>query len=471
MLTTLLSSVLLAGGVEIIHEDAKIVAADESQYGGFGGQVAMSGDTAVVGSSGNDAFGIDSGAAWILERDQDGQWVQTQFFAGDNTSMLDNFGYAVALHDDLLVIGARFKMIDNMVNCGAVHVFERQGDGQFAQVQMITPPTAMLDMAFGSSVDTDGSRIVVGARYGNDGAGGAWVYALNDDGEWALEGELSGSGIDDGDRFGRTVSVLGDRIACGAPWFGAGCSGTNECGTVFMFEYDGADWVETDQIVPDDLANQDYFGYIVDLGEDRLLVSSVYDDDNAPQTGSGYVFDLEGGQWAQTYKMVAPDGQWNDLMGMSAQMSGDTVALGGWYGNDGRGAVWTWRLGDGGWSFLAEAQASDGAEYDIFGGSVALEGDTLLVGAYWADIGDTADAGAVYVYDLAMEEASGACCTNNTCVESTQSLCEYFGGVFQGDGSDCGGSDCDSCSADIDGDGAVTVDDLLMVISQFGPCI
>ena len=62
-------------------------------------------------------------------------------------------------------------------------------------------------------------------------------------------------GINAGDRFGRTVSVHGDRIVCGAPWYAAGCGGTNQCGSVFVFEHDGSDWMQTDRLVPDDLAN------------------------------------------------------------------------------------------------------------------------------------------------------------------------------------------------------------------------
>ena len=470
MLTILMTSVLLAGSVEIIHEDAKIVAGDMSQYGGFGANIAMSGDVAVIGSPGNDAYGIDSGAAWLFERDDDGDWVQTQFFAGDDTGMLDQFGYAVAIHGDLIVVGARYKMIDGQVNAGAAYVFERQGDGSVLQTQQLTAPDPIMDASYAGAVDTDGDRIVIGARYGNDGGGGAWVYARDGAGDWALEASLMGDNVNAGDRFGRTVAVDGDRIACGAPWFAAGCSGTNQCGSVFIFEYAGGDWAQTNRIIPDDLANEDYFGFIVDLEGDRLLATSPYDDDMGTQSGSGYVFDLQDGEWMQSAKLVAPDGDWQDLMGMSAHLDGDTVVLGGWYGNDGKGAAWIWQAAGGAWGFLAEAQASDGAEYDIFGRSVAVQGDTLLVGADWADVDGVADAGAVYAFSLTIEEGTGACCTNGQCVLSTASLCDYFGGVYQGDDSDCEGSDCGSCSADIDNDGAVTVDDLLMVISQFGAC-
>jgi hypothetical protein len=327
----------------------------------------------------------------------------------------------------------------------------------------------MLDEAYAWSLDTDGDRLVIGSRGGNAGAGAAYVYE-NSGGVWTHSQTLAGTDIDANDQFGRTVSIQGDRVAVGAPYFAAGCGGSNRCGSVFMFEDDGTSWNQTHRLTPSDQANEDYFGWSVALGNDRLLATSVYDDDMGTQSGSGYVFDLANGNWSQSSKLIAPDGQPQDFMGMCGLMDGDRIVLGGWYGNDGKGAAWMWQFNGTHWAFDAEAQASDGAGYDIFGRSVALDGDTLMVGADWADIDGIADAGAVYVYDLGDSGVEGACCTNAMCVASTESLCDYFGGAYRGDGTDCADADCTSCMGDVNHDGAVTVDDLLIVISQFGPC-
>ena len=222
MLTTILTTVILAGGPTIITEGAKLVPADMSQYGGFGARVAIDGDTAVITSSGSDIFGLDAGAAWVFHRNPDGAFEQVQLLAGDDVSFLDEFGYAVSLHEDLLVISARFHIVDGQVNAGGAYIFERDADGHFAQVQQIVSPAPTLDEAYGWCVDTDGQRIVVGSRYGNGGAGAAYVYEQDSGGAWALAATLAGSDIDAGDEFGRTASVLGDRIICGAPYFARG---------------------------------------------------------------------------------------------------------------------------------------------------------------------------------------------------------------------------------------------------------
>jgi hypothetical protein len=470
MLTTLMTATVLATGVNIINEDAKIVPDDTAQYGGFGAHISLDGDVAVITSNGNDYYGLDAGMAWVFERNADGDFEQLQILGGSDIGLLDEFGYSVSLHGNLLAIGARFHMADGQVNSGAAYIFERGTDGLFTQTQKLVAPVATLDEAYGMSINTDGHRIVVGSNGADSTVGGAaYVYQLDVAGTWLLETTLHGDGVDGGDLFGRAVGVVGDRIAVSSPYFAAGCGGTDLCGSVFVFEHDGTSWSQSARLVPNDLANEDYFGIDMELGEDRLLASSVYDDDMGIQSGSGYMFELDGGNWVQTAKFVAPDGQPQDFAGFSARMDGDRVVLGGWYGNDGRGAAWIWSHDEStGWAFEAEAQASDGHGFDIFGRAVAIDGDTLLVGADWADVDGHADAGAVYAYALGPRE--GACCTNGICVLSSPQLCSYFGGLYAGDDTDCDANDCGSCSADINHDGAVTVDDLLMVISQFGPC-
>ena len=91
-------------------------------------------------------------------------------------------------------------------------------------MSQLVAPSPALDEAFGWSIDLDGDRIVVGARNGNAGAGAAYVYVRSTDGSWALESTLAGAGIDAGDEFAKSVSIVGDRVACGAPYYAAGCS-------------------------------------------------------------------------------------------------------------------------------------------------------------------------------------------------------------------------------------------------------
>ena len=119
-------------------------------------------------------------------------------------------------------------------------------------------------------------------------------------------------------------------------------------------------------------------------------------------------------------------------------------------------------------------RASDGGVTDIFGRSATLDGQTVVIGADWHDVvpADNDNAGAAYVYDLAMVALpTGECCTNDTRVAATSGDCGLYGGTYRGDGTDCADYDCsEDCAADIDGDGVVAVEDLLEVIGSWGAC-
>jgi hypothetical protein len=105
--------------------------------------------------------------------------------------------------------------------------------------------------------------------------------------------------------------------------------------------------------------------------------------------------------------------------------------------------------------------------------SIGLDGETVLVGADWHYVDSEADAGAVYVFDIATQDLpEGVCCTNGSCAVTTRVLCEHFSGAWQGDGSLCEDVTCEAdCAADVNSDGGVDLDDLLEVIGAWGPCL
>ncbi|MDP6602075.1 MAG: hypothetical protein QGG74_03615 [Phycisphaerales bacterium] len=474
-LPTIIASTLLAAlpaAANVVYEDQQIIPNDVTEYGGFGADLSFDGDTLIVGSPGNDYLGLDSGVGWIFARGCDGVFVEIQTITGSDTAWFDEFGYSTALHGDVMVVGARHHDAAGEVDSGGAYVFSPVGDGTWVETAKLTAPTPEMGATFGWSVATDGDTIVVGANKAAGGAGLAYVFE-RDGSNWVFTAELAGSGVDVGDRFGRSVDVDGDTIVVGCPYFAAGCGGTDLCGSAFLFDRDGTGWTEVDRLTSTDQANEDYFGWDVSIDGDRLLTTSVFDDDMGWQSGSGYLFERAGGQWMQRFKFLASNGDAQDMMGQSCRLQGETVVLGGWYGNDDKGAAWVWRQNGSIWSEVAELRASDGGTTDIFGRAIGLSGETVLIGADWHEVGGEADAGTVYVFDIAEQALpEGACCTNGTCALTTQGLCEHFAGVWQGDGTLCEDVTCDDdCAPDVNGDGGVGVDDLLEVIGAWGPCL
>ena len=456
---------------EVLHEEQELNA-PPSEYGAFGAEVALEGETLLVCSAANDTLGLDVGFCWILTRDWSGAFTHQQTLMGSDIGMFERFGYAAAMSGDVLVIGSKVKVVDGLVDAGAAYVFERM-DGEWVETAILTAPVPEQGALFSSSLDIEGDTIVAGARNAGSLAGGAWIFARDDDGDWVSQGELIGAGVDAGDSFGFSAAVQGDTALVGAPYL-ASCGGTSKCGGVFVFERSDGVWTQADLLTPDDLGSEDYFGWDCDIDGDgdRIVATSVYDDDNAWQAGAGYIWDKQGdGSWQQMAKLLPSDGAEQDMC-KSCEVEGDTVVISSWYGNEDKGEAWVWRRNADEWTEVAMLRASDGETIDIFGRSAALEGETVVIGADWHNVDGYENAGAAYVFDIAGAQLpTGACCTNDTCVTASLSDCLAFGGSYFGDGTDCGSVDCvGGCQSDIDGSGDVGVDDLLQVIGDWGLC-
>ena len=174
-----------------------------------------------------------------------------------------------------------------------------------------------------------------------------------------------------------------------------------------------------DKILADDGAADDQFGYSVAISGDKVVIGARGDDDNGSASGSAYVYDLSNGNGALSdvlasrIKLTASDGAADDQFGYSVAISGDTVVVGA-HGNDDNGDssgsayVYDLSSGNGTLSDVLASEikltASDGAAGDKFGCSVAISGDKVFVGAD-GDDDKGYDSGSAYVYDLANSNA------------------------------------------------------------------
>lgn len=218
--------------------------------------------------------------------------------------------------------------------------------------------------------------------------------------------QLFAGNTQENDLFGVAVAASGNTIAV---------SGAAGPGRVFIFERDfgGQDnWGLTDEITPDNLTNVNEFGGSIALDGDTLVVGAPATgtgDPGDPQyTGAAYVFerDLGGaGNWGQVTQLLAADGQEFDNFGVEVDIDGDTIVVGANQTLDNFGTVYVYERDLGGPSAWGESEAltaSDGQSDDWFGSSVAIDGDTIAVGAKEEDGGTgnpKTDAGAVYLFE------------------------------------------------------------------------
>ncbi len=180
---------------------------------GFGHAVDVSADVAVVGLPHDDDLATDSGAVWVLRR-QDGRWVpETKLTASDGTG-LDFFGWSVAIDGDVIVVGSLFDD-DVATDCGAAYVFHRE-DGAWVEQQKLVADDAGRSDRFGTAVAVSDKRIVVGAPWADAYAGAAYVYRFALD-RWEPEARLVAYQADSRDRFGSAVAVGDGVVIVGAP--------------------------------------------------------------------------------------------------------------------------------------------------------------------------------------------------------------------------------------------------------------
>ena len=374
-------------------QQAKLIADDGEVGDWFGTSVALHGDTALVGAYRDDDDGNDSGSAYVFTR-SDTNWIQQAKLTANDGAEMDYFGYSVALAGDTALVGA-YADDDKGSISGSAYVFTRSGSTWTQQAKLTAADGAAGD-CFGWSVALSGDTALVGAYADDDNgvnSGSAFVFT-RDGTTWNQQAKLTAGESAAGDNFGTSVALSGDTVLIGA--YKDDDKGTDS-GSAYVFTRDGTNWIQQAKLTADDGATYDYFGYSVALSGDTALVGAYQDDDKGDNSGSAYVFTRSGTTWTQQAKLIANDGTASDWFGTSVALHGDTALVGA-YGDDDKGdnsgSAHVFTRDGTNWIQQAKLTASDGANYSYFGSAVALSDDTALVGAYMA----VNAAGSAYVF-------------------------------------------------------------------------
>ena len=375
-------------------EQAKLTAFDSDPNDHFGRSVAIDGDHIVVGSYHFDDGPSPGGAAFYFTRSGTTWTRQARLTAFDGTG-LDDFGYSVAIRDSTIVVGAYAKDEGANFNQGAVYVFS----GSSFQAKLLASDGAASDF-FGYSVAISGNTIVVGAPFDDVGAnadqGSAYVFIYTGS-NWIQQQKLTAADGAAGDQFGYSVAISGDTVVVGAPFDDVGFS-VNQ-GSAYVFIRSGTTWSQQRHLTAADGAANFQFGYSVTISGDTVVVGAFLDDLGANNDqGSAYVFTRSGTTWTQQPKLSAADGAANDQFGNSVAINGDTIVVGAWGddvgANANQGCAYTFCL----WSQQGQLFPSVGSEGDDFGYAVAISSNIAVVGAFLDDVGANADQGSAYVF-------------------------------------------------------------------------
>ena len=364
----------------------------------FGGPMALDGDTAVVGDT---EAGTGTGqGAYVFARTA-GRWVERAKLTPHVHEKVRDFGTAVAISGDTIVVGADG---DNSVlpQAGAAFVFVRNDEGAWIQQAKLVASNPARMALFGNAVDIDGDTIIVGApgTVGASGthysAGSAYVFVRRDE-AWSQEAQIFPSDGRSNNYFGQSVAVSQGTAIVGAI--------TNHdafaSGSAYVFtRTDSGAWLEDVRLAPDEVGAFDYFGYKVAIDQDTAIVGSRLADADGIDSGAADVFVRSAGQWSQQARMMGTDVGSFDSFGSGVAVAGNTAIVGAGGHDDSvvdSGAAYVFVRTDGAWAQVAKLITEDTSSL-YFGSYVAISGDTAAVAAPGEDDSRGVDVGAVYVF-------------------------------------------------------------------------
>ena len=377
---------------------SKLTASDEAADDLFGQSVAVDGDTMVVGASGDD----HNGSAYVFTR-QSGTWSQVAKLTASDEAADDGFGYRVAIGGDTVVVGAPWDD-DNGSGSGSAYVFTRHS-GSWSQVAKLTASDAVADAVFGSSVAVDGDTVVVSARGDDDNgedSGSVYVFTRQS-GSWSQKDKLIATDAAAGTVFGISVAVDGDTVVVGVDEANEYDSST---GSAYVFTRLSGTWSQVAKLTASSEAIVDSFGYSVAVDGDTVVVGSPMEFYFDSLSGSAYVFVKPEEGWATaapTAKLTDSDPAADLGFGWEVAIDGDTVVVGTYWDDDngtGSDSAYVFVKPATGWTTATETAkltAPDGAAGDYFGLLVAVDADTVVVGAPWDD-DNGSGSGSAYVY-------------------------------------------------------------------------
>ncbi|MFD1016028.1 T9SS type A sorting domain-containing protein [Winogradskyella rapida] len=384
------------------NEIIKATASDGAATDNFGFRVAIDGDYAIVGARGNDDAGSDSGSAYILVRSGNSWVEQTKLTASDGASG-DAFGRSVAIAGDYAIVGAPFDD-DGASASGSAYIFKRSGNSWTEQAKLTASDGAVSDY-FGYSVAIDGDYAIIGASYDDDGASASGsAYIFNRSGNsWTEQTKLTASDAAATDYFGYSVAIDGDYAIVGA--YNNAHAGYRS-GSAYIFVRSGNSWAEQAKLTASDGVTSDYFGCSVAIAGDSAIVGAYLDDDAGSSSGSAYIFMRSGNIWTEQAKLTASDADGADQFGYSVAITGDSAIVGAYGNNDAgssSGSAYIFKRLGNSWTEQSKLTASDADVFDYFGWSVAIAGDSAIIGALRNSDAGT-DSGSAYFFELETPE-------------------------------------------------------------------
>jgi hypothetical protein len=378
----------------------------------FGNSLAISGDNALIGASGDDTGGDNAGSAYLFDI-TNGTLLQT--FNNPTPAGGDFFGSSLAMSGNNALVGAPYDATGG-VNAGSAYLFDITTG---TLLQTFNNPTPASFDSFGFSVAISGNNALIGALgddTGGDNAGSAYLFDIT---TGTLLQTINNPTPGGDDSFGNSVAISGNNALIGAP---GDNTGGVDAGSAYLFDITTGTLLQTfNNPTPDVPASSlgDFFGDSVAISGNNALIGAYGDNTGGDDAGSAYLFDVTTGTLLQTFNNPTPEG--DDNFGYSVAISGNNALIGAYQDETGgadAGNAFPFDLTTGsppqpkpGSAYLFDITTgtllqtinnpTPGGDdnFDSFGNSVAISGNNALIGAPGDETGGV-NAGSAYLYAI-----------------------------------------------------------------------
>ncbi|MFG0286005.1 MAG: hypothetical protein ACF8R7_16430 [Phycisphaerales bacterium JB039] len=364
----------------------------------LGTSVSASGNAIIAGAPGEDASGRNSGAAYVFRRSA-GAWSQEQRLIPADPRADAFFGWSVAIDGNLAAVGAygddEFALIG-----GAVYTYAFDGATWNQTGKLVAPVPDERD-SFGYAVAMEGNLLFVGAPNDDEMAtasGAVHVYR-HDGGGWVHEAKLTSATSGANAGFGAALDTDRGAVLVGVP---AGSDVRFFGGAAILFRQGPAGWERRATLAPDAAVVAAAFGESVAYDDPVAVVGARLENTGASGSGAAYVFRRSDPEnWEEEARLApeAPAGAF-DQFGGSVAISGSVIAVGA-FGRDApeqdSGEVSVFGgLGGTAWFLVDSFTAPDAAAFDHFGRALAFSEGRLVATSDGQDEA-AENAGAAYV--------------------------------------------------------------------------
>jgi hypothetical protein len=342
----------------------------------FAHSVVMSGNYAIVGAPFDDVgSNVNQGSANIYEFDGT-NWVLDQKLTDTAGAPGDQFGKSLSISGNFLIIGSNTDDVGGNVDQGSVCIYLFNGT-EWEFMQKITDPAGVAGDNFGYSVSVSGNYLIVGVPYDEPGTtalnyGSACFYQF-DGINWTFTQKVVHSTPSGGANFGLSVSIYGNNAIVGSPYN----LGAPAVGYALFYQFNGSNW---DFKIAFGIGNSSFYGTSVNIIDGYAVVGAPADFDPGytRQTGTVYIYKLNGATWSFLQQVYDPGGEAGDNFGFSVYLSGNYLIIGTNKDKIGQnvdqGSAVIYQQAGPGWKKLQVITDPGGSAHDNFGCSTSIDG-------------------------------------------------------------------------------------------------